>query len=162
MKRLLLFLLIFSGCAGIPGMPGSVSQHTSKFDGTKEIKMEPAWCDNAFKLGLFKTSNMLDSLMILSAHIKGIVSVKGAAVRIGENIYPLKMLDDMTSVDHEGPWSYRRFMFPETLLAEMISAEEVWVKVKYDDSYTEGRFSRDDPTAARPGFKNFYAKLENF
>jgi hypothetical protein len=160
MKHFLL-LLFLPACSNIPGMPGHVSVFQSKFDQIREIRMEPAWVDNSFKVGLFKNTNMPDSLMIFSAYIKGVVSVNYAAVRVNNKIFVLQKLGDVTSYEH--PWSYRRFAFPAALLPEMIDENnEVWVKVGYDDNYSEGKFSRDDPSAARPGFRKFYAKLGDF
>jgi hypothetical protein len=160
MKILLSFLLIvLAGCAAIPGIPGHISESTSKTDNTRQMVLEPAWC-GGFKLGLFKSSNMPDTLMILSAYIKGVESVREAAINVDGQYYTLSRLDDFT--DHDDIWSFNRFAVSKNLLGDMINGREVWVKITLDNKFVEGEFSSDKPQAARPAFRNFYAKLKDF
>lgn len=180
MKTLFAYGLLFTfyfllACTNIPGTPGHISEHTSKFDNTRQLDMEPAWCDGTFKLSLFKTSTMPDSFLILTVVVKDIYSFDpghSLQVRIGQRFYQFEGLDEYTDHKYEEgspqfalpptAWSLMRYAISMKFLEEMITAEEVWIKISLDKDYMEGKFSTNGPVDARPAFRNFYEKIQGW
>jgi len=183
MKHLIVFLIFilqFSifNCTNLPGTPGHISRHTSKFDNTRQLSMEPAWCDGTFKLSLFKNSAMPDSLLILTAVVKDIYTFapgKSLEVRINRELFAFDNLDEAT--EHKikeaiisggavlyptTAWSSQRYIISVRLLEQMINGEEVWIKIHLDKEYLEGKFSTSGPMDARPAFKKFYAEIQKW
>jgi len=182
MKRLIFSILILQlsifNCTNLPGTPGHISRHTSEFDNTRQLSMEPAACGEAFRLSLFKSSTMPDSLLILTAMVKDVHTFspgKSLEVRINREFFAFDNLDEAT--DHKideaiivgsavlhptTAWSSQRYIITVKFLEQMINGEEVWVKIHLDKEYVEGKFSTSGLTDARPAFKKFYAEIQKW
>lgn len=172
---ILSILILATSCA--PGMPGYISETVSEFDGTKEIKMEPAWIYGVeLKLGLFKNSKMKPNEVILTAVVKGAYNIdegKSLQFNVDGKIYKFASIDSLTNIDTTSGfygngvylpasnWSSKDYIVTKSFIKELIEAQRAIVKIELDKEYIEGNFSSDAPTTARPPFSKFYKKLES-
>ena len=53
-------------------------------------------------------------------------------------------------------WSCKRYEINQDFLKRILDAEKVVLRVDLRKTYTEGVFSTDFPTTARPSFRKFY------
>ncbi len=175
-KNIFLSIIILFTCAGMPGMPGHITESTSKFDNSKQLTMEPAWVgDGPIKFSLFKSTKMPKDTLILEAIIKGIESIsQGNSLHfnVDGTIYDFKSIDDLTDFEVEegwyrstiyvppASWSSKRYIIDTKFLNLINSAKNVIVKLNLKNEFVESEFSKDNPTAARPAFKKFYEKMK--
>lgn len=181
MKNLLIFssiLLLLFGCAAMPGMPGHIIESKSNFDNTKQITMEPAWLyDSQIKLGLTKTSNMPDSIIVLDAVVKGTYNFsqgKSLHFNIDGRIKSFESIDLLTDINTSSGlynsvayippanWSSKRYLITKKFLKQLIHGKKVWVKINLSKVFVEGEFSSDAPTTARPAFRSFLYKIQQW
>ena len=171
-----LFITLAVSCATIPGIPGAISESSSEFDGTKQIKMEPAWLYNSMiKLALFKNSKMDEKNVVLTVVVKGTHSFSredSLYFNVDGDIVSFKSMDLLTDINtSEGfvgsgiyippsNWSSKDYLVTRDLIKRLVNAERVVIKVELRKSYVEGIFSRDGYTLARPAFREFYQKME--
>jgi len=176
MKFLIILIIpfIFS-CYTIPGGPGWVSESVSDFDGTRMIQMEPAWLySSPMKLGLFHSSKMPDSSVILTAIVKGISNFsKGKSLHfnIDGEFISMESFDEITDIEIDPgiydkythvsstSWSSKDYLISKKFIKQLIEGKKVLVKIDLDKEFVEGEFSSDAPTTARPGFREFYEKI---
>ena len=175
---ILVLLVCLLGCASMPGMPGNIIETTSKFDGSKGISMEPAWLYNSLiKLALFKNTKMDKDLVILTALVKGAHNfAKGNSLHfnVDGEILSFKPIDEFTDIKTDpgfvgsglyvppSNWSSKRYSITKSFIKRIIDAERVVVKIDLRKTYAEGVFSKDSVATARPAFRKFYDRLENF
>ncbi len=168
-KLVILGYLLLGGCASLPG---SISESVSGFDKATEITMEPAWVQNGMnadiKLGLYKTSRMGTEDVILTAIVYGahnFTSKESLEFNVDGEKIKLESIDEITKIDlvtYENTaanWSSKRYEVKKDFINKLINGKEVWVKINLSQSYVEGKFSQDNPTAARPAFKKFYERI---
>lgn len=180
MKKIIIILsvTILTGCASLATLPGSMSENISDYDGTKEISIEPAWLYNSpIKLGLFKNTKMKKDNIVLIAVVKGthlVDSGEALHIKIDGEFFNFASIDSMTDIETtEGfygssiyippsNWSSKRYIITKAFLEKLINANEVWVKIDLDKTYVEGRFSSNAFTTARPAFKKFNDKINEW
>ncbi|MBW1842126.1 MAG: hypothetical protein JRI75_10085 [Deltaproteobacteria bacterium] len=166
MKKTTLFCfvcLFVNACAGMP-MSGKIHESTSKFDGSRQLIMEPEPVHGtSMMLSLFKNTNMPEDIIVLKVFVSVVENFsEGAALHfiIDGDAYrfvPTSRVTNFTS------WSYMDFTITKAFLKKLIDAEKVIIKVSSGEKkYTEGEFSKDDVETARPAFRTFYSKLATF
>jgi hypothetical protein len=175
MKNLLLVpLCLVIGCAGTPG---NTSKSVSTFDGSTQIKVEPAWVFNGwsatgFKLGLYRNSSMPEDKVIMVAVAKGAESIAdGESLRFNFNgeIIGLTSIDTTTDVRFEPgvytsllstpgtSWSSKRYETDIAFTKRLVNETNVTVRLELARDFMEGRISSDAPTTVRPAFRRFLA-----
>lgn len=168
-------VLLMTACATMPGMPGFISESTSEFDGSKQIKMEPAWLYNSLiKLALFKNTKIDINDVVLTVVVKGTHSFsEGESLHfnIDGDIVSFKSIDLLTDINTSSGfvgsgiyippsnWSSKDYLVSKHFIQRLINAERVVVKVDLRKSFVEGVFSSDAPTTARPAFREFYERI---
>jgi len=170
-------IITILACASMPGMPGYIRESISKFDGSKQISMEPAWLYNSpIKLALFKNTKMPDSTVMLIAVVTGAHNFargKSLHLNIDGNIESYASIDDFTDIETTSGyygssigvyipgsnWSSKRYIVSKEVIYRLINAKDAWVKIDLSKEYVEGRFSSDAPTTARPAFREFYRRI---
>lgn len=167
---------LLSGCittptlqefAQLPGTPGYISESTSKFDGGREISMEPGWTDGDIRLGLFWRSTMHPDQVRITALIHGAHNIERLSFNIDGNIVSFQPTDTLTHIWTEpgagyfAPtnWSEREYMISRQFIDRLLAAERVAVRLDLMRGYVEGIFSEDRPTMARPAFRAFYDRV---
>jgi len=165
----------------MPGMPGHITESTSKFDGRKTLAMEPAWLYNttSLKLGLYKDSTLPKDKVILTAVAVGAHAIspgKSLKFNIDNETVALKTHQQLTHIkttagthgyvrSHEGAHarsynaSSKDYLVDITFIKRILKAENVAVRLDFRNSYAEGIFSHDGISLARPAFNNFMKKL---
>lgn len=155
---------------GLGQFPGSVRVTTSKLDGERQVQVEPGWLkgekllDKPPKVGGFWTDKSptnftLEAVLVgggapekLKIGINGKISEfvpNGAAAGTAYN-QSMKVVE-----------TSKRFDVPLTFVQEMVAGTNVVVQVGDARGFTEGVFSSDAPTRARPGFKKALQKIQN-
>lgn len=181
MKRLsflILIVIFITSCSSMPGMPGYISESTSKFDGSKQISMEPAWLKGSLiKLSLFKNSRIKDGEVILTAIVKGAyIFSDGESLyfNVDGNVVGFKSIEKSTEINTSSGyagsgvyippsnWSAKSYLVTTDFIKQIVNSENVIVKVNLRRSFAEGEFATDAPTTARPAFKKFLKKIEVF
>ena len=107
--------------------------------------------------------------VILTATVQGAHNIdKENSLRfnIDGEFYDFSSIDSMTDIKTEygsysTNWSSRRYIVKTDFLEKLINAKEVWVKINLAKTYVEGKFSADNPTAARPAFRKFYERISD-
>ncbi len=160
-RRLLPILpfLLLAGCAGVPG---GVSSSTSKFDGERQIVVEPGWLPNggasSLKLGGFWSQKSPDTfaLEVMYWGVRPVeavkVSIDGEVVDLGGDGVPVDQ------VDTPRPETGRRYVVPLSLIERMVAAKSVVFQVSLGSFSTEGVF-KSGPTCARPAFVSALGKI---
>ena len=177
-KTVLLFMLVLMvGCAGMPGMPGSIEEQVSQFDGSREIKMRPAWVGrnpSIIKFGLHRTSKMPENEIALTVLIKGANLIsRGESLQfnIDGEVVSMTSVDDFTDIETTSGhsdivlasnWSSKRYVITKEFIDKLLAANRVAVKVELSKSYAEGLFSDDFPVAARPAFREFRKRVYGY
>jgi hypothetical protein len=88
-----------------PGMPGHISSSVSKFDSTKQLKMEPAWLyDSApgIKVSLFKNTKMKENDFVMTVVVAGaetFADSKSLHFNVDDDIYSFESLDSLTDIE---------------------------------------------------------------
>jgi len=158
-----------------PGMPGYISVSESKFDGSKQITIEPAWLyDSPIKLSLMKNTKMAEQSIILTVVVKGthtFATGKSLHFNIDNEIVSFEAMDTFTDIETTpglynsvaslpaSNWSSKRYTVTKDFINRIINANDVWVKVELTKTFVEGKFSSDAPTIARKPFKSFMEKI---
>lgn len=181
MKKIMISILVLFlfGCAVIPmpGVPGYIYESTSKFDGTKQLSMDPAWIDGgAFKMGLSNTTRMTRNEALLTIEVHGLhsfASGKSLHFNINGNFVSLASTgktDYKTTEGHSSRygyfparnWSLQKYWVTVDFLKKIIDAESVVIRVDLEREYVEGVFSKEGQTTARPAFRDFCSRLATF
>ena len=178
MKRLGILILLIGlvGCAGsLLPVPGDIIETTSKFDGSRQISIEPAWVGNSIKLTLFKNTKMPVNDIILTVVVRGArLFAKGNSLHfnVDGKIVSFKSIDRLTDIKTSSGfagggyyippsnWSSKAYVVGKSFIKRIIAANRVVVKIDLTKTYVEGVFSKDGYTRARPAFKKFYARLK--
>lgn len=169
-------LLAIAGC--MPGMPGTVKESRSEFDGAKHIVMEPAHIYRSadmmsmsdFQLGLSWVSTEPENLLfsvILNNEIVNIEPRDGLQFNIDGDIIKLSSPNIGTDFDTQRlgatammvSTSRKDFLADRSLLEQLLSSDSVKVKLVTRKGYLEGDFKADKPSSAIRGFRDFAAKL---
>ena len=151
-------------------MPGSVKVTTSKLDGEQQVQVEPGWLkgekmsDRPPKLGGFWSGKSATNFT-LEAVLFG--ESKPERVRIGIDgaisEFPTtngaRVITSFTQ-GVKGIETVSRFIVPLSFVQQMVAGTNVVIQ---EDArgFTEGVFSADAPTRARPGFKKALEKIKN-
>lgn len=165
----IIVLILFSGCASIPGGPGSV---TSRWiDSESTLLMRPAWVctegygECAMQFSLFRNSSMPAdeaSLYVLVWNAYQIKTGPSLHFRVDGEFINL-VADEGKDKFYVPPagWSYMRYPVDMELLSKLVTAENVRVRLDLSngESFT-GVFSRDKAFLARPGFRKFLEVME--
>lgn len=156
---IILATMFTSGCL-MAGMPGDLTVAESKVEGTKELSVSPGWLPGSWiKMGVYRNTKMLpdEAILVLEVQSMTIMSKDGLTINIdGEktNFSSIDALSDM----HQGFFS-KRFPVKLDYLKKIVAGKSVWVRINGNGSqYSEGEFSKDGLTTARPGFKKFLEK----
>jgi hypothetical protein len=179
MRILLIVVLMLGlvGCQTMPGAPGSLSKHVSGVDKSKEITMEPAWVggDSLIKLALYKNDKLPEDAVVLTALVKGVyifAHSESLQFNIDGKIYSFHSMDTITKTETDSgvsnghsyyrnanTWSSMRYKTTKDFIEKLLDGKEVWVKIFLNDTYVEGKFSREDIMSAHSAFRNFYKKV---
>lgn len=181
MKKLfLIFALLLTACASLPGYPGYISTKTSSFDGATETYMTPAVVYSessgpSISLGLLKRSTMPADQIILIAEIRVVESFSEPSLmfNIDGEIVEFKSIDHLTEFDYEPgsspgsgvhysstTTSSKRYRITKSFLYKILNANHVGVRLNFRTTYTEGVFSKGDISVyAKPAFREFYSKV---
>lgn len=169
---LLALLPVLHGCAALPGFPGSVSTHTSTFDGAKEISVEPSGVRgsgiaNPFSLGAHWSTRAPDTVIVVVQIIGEyavIESRAGLEFNAGGKILSLDSPQVVTDLDsRQGVGmsrlrtSEKRFPMRRADFARILMPG-VGVKVNTARGYLEGTL-RDEPYSALQALRKFNAAL---
>ena len=158
--------LLFLSCITLPGQ---TLHSVSKFDGSKQIIMEPAWLPySPIKLALFKNTKMKPDEVLLTVVVRGVRSFsRGESLRfnVDGEIVDFKSIDVLTEFKsyHNSRlyWSSKEYLIDAVFIKKIIEAKRVVVKVNLNKEYVEGVFSQDGIGLARPVFRKFYAQIDN-
>lgn len=177
MLFLVLSASMIQGC--VSGMPGQVKTNTSSFDGSKEITTEPGYVykksNDYFSgtdlgMGLSWTSKLDPEYFIVTVEVYDIVTISGKdslKIKIGQELYELDSIDNLTQREVSKPSSYtsaissKRYLIRKDLVRKMMEGNEVNVRVELSSSYVEGVFSLDRAGSAIRAFKNFLNTYQN-
>jgi len=150
--------------AGCMSLPGHVETSTSKFDGERQVQVDPGWLLNGMsttvKLGGFWTDKAPDRFM-LSVAYWGTKDIEAVKVRIDSEVVDLKPSGPTQFYTaYNNPESSRRFGVPLAFIYKLMDGKEVMFQVSLSSgSFVEGTFSTDRSTSARPAFRKALFKI---
>ena len=162
-------ILILPWLAGCIGMPGQLSSSKSVFDGSREIRIEPAWVSQgwspmSFKLGLYRNSNMESNrAMLVALGTENISDGRSLKFNIDGEVIALESIDRVSEISSQGPNVFysKRYEIDLTLPKRLVTGSNVTVRIEYFRSHEDGTFSKDDPFSARPAFRKFINAVEH-
>jgi len=174
MKRLaaVLALLLVTACAG------QISETKSTFDidNSRELSMEPTYVfthadgrsGSDLRLSLFWRSTMPKNELILGAFVSGVHSIpaiKSLHFNIDGQIVSLSSIDTLTNIETKygsprfvPPYnvSSNRYVVTFEFIENIITANDVRVRLNLGKKYVEGVFSDKTFGAAKRDFVRFY------
>lgn len=173
-NTILTVLILLSGC--MAGTPNNIQRSVSTFDGAVEYRMDPGFVHRDagalsgadFKLGLLWNTAMGERILISAAvpgHILSIAARDGLQLNINGEIISLQSDQVFTRTDIA---SAQRVVFTESeryfaadidLIARMIEAESVKVRLNTGEGFMEGDFLVDRPSAAIRGFRSMLSQI---
>ena len=155
-------LILITACGT---MPGGVSKDVSNTDGTSTVSVEPGFLsDGLIKVGVFRSSKMDPNQAVLKVMLKGMAIGlnKSLKINIDGQTREFESLDIIAPLDattHQ--FFVKRYAVDMDYVRKMVEGKSVWIKVTtIDGKYMEGEFSKDNPSAARPGFRDFLAQAK--
>lgn len=94
---------VLSGC--VAATPGTTSTTVSKFDGTKQIRIEPGWVydgmlTSTIKLGGFWNSKMGNEFVMVAMY-RGTDTIRSLSFNIDGNIKTIEPLDRFTDFSYD-------------------------------------------------------------
>ena len=156
----LLLLAVGAGCAVFPdtettmrGMYNVASSGTSKFDGTKHIRVSNMNCTGAVMFALYQdTAKSKAGVALLMAGTKSIDNIGSAeslSVKVDGKTYSFTSNDAVTEHEsiHVGhgvtmPFSHKTYVVPEALVREVAASEDFLARVRLlSNAYIEGKCS---------------------
>jgi hypothetical protein len=172
--RMSVVLLAFVGALTVAvtasgQMPGSVKVTTSKLDGERQVQVEPGWLkgDDLFgtlKLGGFWTDKSPTSFMLEAVLVGGGAPEKlkvGIDSRVSEFAPTGAAPGTRYNQSRKVVETSKRFNVPLAFVQEMVAGTNVVIQIGDARGFTEGVFSSDAPTQARPGFKKALERIQN-
>lgn len=158
MKWIVLFSLMLTACAS---MPGGVKQYESKTDGAKHLYMEPGWVGSDMKVGLHYTSAMPNEIqMEVAVRLKAVNPQNGLTINIDGQKSTFSSIDTISDVD-QYHFFHKRFIVSREYLGKMLAGKSVWMRVNHvGQTYSEGEFSKSGMSTANDGFKKFLIELD--
>jgi hypothetical protein len=180
---IILLPILFVGCAGIPGMPGHITETKSSFDKSVELSMEPAFVfrnndgfsGSDLRLALFWRSTMKPGDIVLEAYVNGAHNFstgKSLHFNVDSEIVSFTSIDQLTNIDFE-PGVYsgvyipaknvssKRYLITSKFLDRLLKAKDVRVKLDLHKTYVEGIFSDTTVSSAKQAFVKFSEKIKN-
>ncbi|MBR9866957.1 MAG: hypothetical protein GYB20_07735 [Oceanospirillales bacterium] len=188
-KKLILLITFFisiSGCASTPCATGCVSEYTSTFDGTEELSMSPSYVYRSNKgvsgsdmrIGLYWSSSLPDDNIVLI-----VLPHKDKPVSTGTtiNFNVSGKFDSFTSVTKDqianlNPSTEAKTYFHPNVIKQMnvlyyvvekdfireiLSAQDVRIRIDLENSYLEGVFSYNGRIGAKQDFINYMSRLKS-
>jgi hypothetical protein len=184
MKQLFCFMCAIAssllvGCAGLGLVSvGDTLVSESKFDGSKQAEMVPAWVGSGspIKLGLFKNTKMDADKYIMKVVYSGAENFapgKNFHVKIDGQLYSFESSDAVTNLWMEPGsagggvytpstnWSSKDYPVTEKFINQMLEGKVVLIKLEMRKSYVEGEFHPGGFTTAKRNMPEFMATVKN-
>lgn len=129
------------------------SSGTSKFDGTKHIRVSNMRCTGSVMFSLYQDTAKSNAGIVLllagTASIDNIGSGKSLSLKVDDKTYSFASNDSLTQHDsiHVGhgvtmPFSYKTFVVPEAFVREVAASQVFLARVRLlNNSYIEGKCS---------------------
>jgi hypothetical protein len=173
-------IAILNSCASTPKKsPGYTREGRSTIDDSVELSMEPSYVfrragglsGSDLMLALFWRSSMPPSMTFVTAYVDGTHKIprnKSLHFKVDGEIVSYSSFDTETDIKTEYDSSrvfprYKvssmRYVVSLFLIEKIIAAKNVKIRLDLDNSYVEGVFSDNTPTAAKPAFTRFYERL---
>jgi hypothetical protein len=185
---ILLLSLCVYGCVAIPGgIRTATSDFDGAKEVSMEpawVCKEGTFGSCAIKFGLHWRSTMPKDRVVLVAMASGINAFSSGPslhFNIDGTFVAFTSMDELTDFQVMGGtyirgvatpggyvpgwyipptnWSSQRYLVDKTFLEAILKAQRVAVRVDLRTGYVEGLFSKDDPTTARPGVRDFYKEV---
>ena len=151
-------------------MPGNITKSRSEFDGTERIIMTPAFlCNEGMfgpclnKLGLLRSSNMAPGEVYISVEVTGTTAIywdNSLQFNIDGEKTSLSSFDTTTRFGFDNQtrtaFSARSYKTDKQFIERLLAGRRVAVRIVTQSGVTEGVFSQDIATSARPAFREFY------
>ena len=176
----IVIVTLLNSCASTPDIsPGYTREGRSTIDDSVELRMEPAYVfrragglsGSDLMLALFWRTSMPPSMTFVTAYVDGkheIPRHKSLHFYVDDEIVSYSSFDTETDIKTEYDSSRvfprylvssMRYVLSLLLIEKIIAAKNVKVRLDLDNSYVEGVFSDNTPTAAKPAFAKFYERL---
>jgi len=155
-----LLLTVGAGCAVLPdtetimrGMYNVASSGTSKFDGTKHIRVSNMNCTGTVMFALYQdTAKSKAGVVLLMAGTKSIDNIgsrESLSVKLDGKTYSFTSNDAVTEHEsvHVGhgvtmPFSHKTYVVPEALVRQVAASQVFLARVRLlNNSYIEGKCS---------------------
>jgi len=155
-----LLLTVGAGCAAFPdtettmrGMYNVASSGTSKFDGTKHIRVSNMNCTGTIMFALYQdTAKSKAGVVLLMAGTKSIDNIgsgESLSVKVDGKAYSFTSSDAVTEHEsiHVGhgvtmPFSHKTYVVPEALVREVAASQVFLARVRLlNNSYVEAKCS---------------------
>ena len=179
-----LVLLGLTGCSSFPCSTGCVSEHTSTFDGAKELSLSPSYIyrnnkgisGSDMRIGLYWSSSLPENNIVLillphkdkpvAAGTKINFNINGAITELSsvtkdkiKNLNPSTDSSTYFNPNVIEQMNVLYYVVQTDFVNKIISADDVRVRLDLENTYLEGYFSHDSAAAAKSDFNKFMAKL---
>lgn len=168
MNKHLCLILALALAAGCAMLPGHTTTTTAMLDGERQVHVSPGWLrpdgfrGPTVKLGGF-WGEQSPNEFALEAVVVGSDNIEGVKIGIDGQVFDLRPIEgfadyryDSVAKHHE---SAKRFIVPLLFVEQMMVGRKVIVRVLLSGGYSEGEFSYDQVTYARPAFKKAFAQI---
>lgn len=177
----LFFIAFFiSACSVIPGTPGYISTSKSAFDGMTQINMEPAsvyqsrtsMAGSGLKLSLAWRPTMGDQFWLTTQVDGSSHYVQGESLKIlidgivvgfegdGQSTIKGKDVLSRVAIVDFGDVSTQEYLIDRWFLEQMLSGDDVRVRVELEDGFVDGFFTDRTNESARSAFERFLARVD--
>jgi hypothetical protein len=163
-------VMVCTASIALGQMPGSVKVTTSKLDGERQVQIQPGWLqgqkmtDKPPKLGGFWTDKSPTNFT-LEVVLFGESKPENVRIGIDGRISDFPTTNGRHVITYtEGVKAVEtgsRFVVPLSFVQQMVAGTNVIIQVEDARGFTEGVFSSDAPTQARPGFKKALEKIQD-
>lgn len=180
--------ILISGCtasqmANMSGMPGSITDQVSSFDGQREITMQKSYIRQnsastagfnpaTMSMGAFWSSKMPKDTIIVDVGVDGTYSIatdESLQFNVDGTMYQFSSVDKrLTDIKVGGSatggnYSSRQYALTRTFVQKLIDAKDVRVKLILDKTYVTGFFTTENNWGgdARPAFIEYLKRLPN-
>jgi hypothetical protein len=178
---LMLLPTLLVGCAGMPGMPGHITESESSFDKSVQLSMEPGmvfrdndgYSGSDLQLALFWRSTMKPGELILEAYVTGahnFSNEKSLYFYVGGEVTNFISIDQLTNIVYDPDLyggtipganvSSKRYLISSDFLDRLLVADDVRVKLDLGRTFVEGVFSDTSLGSAKQAFVKFIERVE--
>ncbi len=163
-----IFLLAIVGCSS---MPGGIAVDKSNYDGTVQVKMQPAFISSklfspSVKMGIRKNSQMKkDDLIMIVRHdeIKSFASGENFLVKIDEKETKFSPIEKSMDCEVGGSTDishcYAEYIISRDFAEKMAAGKDVKVRLFLRDGIVDDEMTCEGYSCFKPSLKDFLKKL---